>query len=469
MAATAWLFPALLTPLIVALLALGVILVAYRHLVAAWVIWVLAAGLSVEMALADLIGPEAFQPAIAAIKGGEIGLVALTIVRYGAVADWFNPVWAFAAMAAMGAVAGIHPELAAMDMLRSLIGSVTPFLVFFCVKPAGWGAKVRRAISFAPVLSVVLGAALGVVGLRPVVFDSGGIRLAGLGHPAFLAGVCLPAIYAGLLQWLRTGSPRAARLLFVNLLILLLTGARAPSAYAAVVVGGSLLLAPGAAVPRAHRLALLAAGIATLPVLLVIGENYSALRMFEVLSGEPGQLSGREMLWPAFEAAAAQAPWFGWGIGSGNLVIPRDGPIATLLRTWAAHNEYLRIQVEGGYVGRGLLIGFFVAWATLRTRRLPALDRLVTRLIFLTFAAHAFTDNVLISTPACVFFALLAAVFAEAEEPAPGTRPSRRSVVKAPPIGAEIARPDVDGAMVRRPFNVIPGPRPGDDEKGTTT
>ena len=426
MAATAWLFPALLAPLIVLLLALGAILLAYRHLIAAWIGWVLVAGLSLEMALADLVGPEAFQPTIAAIKGGEIGLVALTILRYGAVADWFNPAWAFATMAAMGVVAGTHPELTTVDMLRSLIGSVTPFLVFFCVKPPGWGARIRLAISFAPLLSVVLGGALGVVGLRPVVFDSGGIRLAGLGHPAFLAGVCLPAIYAGLLQWLRTGSSRAATLLFVNLVILLLTGARAPSAYAAIVVGGSLILAPGAAVPRAHRLAWLAAGIATVPVLLVIGENYSALRMFEVLSGEPGQLSGREMLWPAFEAAAAQAPWFGWGIGSGNLVIPRDGPIATLLRTWAAHNEYLRIQVEGGYVGRGLLIGCFVAWATLRTRRLPPLERLVTRLIFLTFAAHAFTDNVLISTPACVFFALLAAVFAEAEEAAAGNAPSDR-------------------------------------------
>jgi O-antigen ligase len=249
-----------------------------------------------------------------------------------------------------------------------------------------------------------------------VAFDSGGIRLAGLGHPAFLAGVCLPAIYAGLLHWLRSGSRRAFWLLVLNLIILLLTGARAPSAYAAIVVGGSLILAPDAAVPRAHRLALLAGGLAAVPVLLVIGENVGALRMFEVLSGEPGQLSGRDMLWPAFEAAAAQAPWFGWGIGSGNLVIPRDGPIATLLRTWAAHNEYLRIQVEGGYVGRGLLIGCFVVWATLRTRRLGALERLVTRLIFLTFAAHAFTDNVLISTPACVLFALLAAVFAEAEE-----------------------------------------------------
>jgi len=59
----------------------------------------------------------------------------------------------------------------------------------------------------------------------------------------------------------------------------------------------------------------------------------------------------------------------------------------------------------------------------------------VTRLIFLTFAAHAFTDNVLISTPACVFFALLAAVFAEAEEAVPVdglSRGRRRGVAPDP-------------------------------------
>ena len=34
------------------------------------------------------------------------------------------------------------------------------------------------------------------------------------------------------------------------------------------------------------------------------------------------------------------------------------------------------------------------------------------RLVFLAFAAHAYTDNVLISTTACVFFTFATAVFA---------------------------------------------------------
>jgi O-antigen ligase len=418
MVATAWLNPPLLPVLILAILALGSMVIVYRHLTAAWVVWMLVTGLSLEMGLADLIGPEAFQPAIAAVKGGEIGLVALTIIRFGIASDRFNPAWAFAGMAAMGAVAGIHPSLTMPDMLRSLIGSVTPFLLFFCLKPAGWGAAMRQAVTFAPVLSVGLGLLLDLAGLRATFVDSGGMRLSGMGHPAFLAGICLPAIYAGLLTWLRTGSTRAAALLGMNLIILFLTGARAPAAYAAFVIGGSLIIAPGAAIPRATRLVIVATGLVTIPELIIVGEAYSSLRMFEVLAGQAGHLSGRELLWPAFQAAAAEAPWFGWGLGAGNFVIPHDGPIAQLLRTWAAHNEYLRIQVEGGYVGRALLVGMFVLWVTAHVRRLPRLEQWVMGLIFVAYAAHAVTDNVLISTPACVFFAFAAAVFAEADETA---------------------------------------------------
>jgi hypothetical protein len=74
--------------------------------------------------------------------------------------------------------------------------------------------------------------------------------------------------------------------------------------------------------------------------------------------------------------------------------------------------------VEGGYVGRSLLIALFVLWAISHTRRLRALEKVVMRLVFVTFAAHAMTDNVLISTPACVFFAFIAAIYAEADDPA---------------------------------------------------
>ena len=115
-----------------------------------------------------------------------------------------------------------------------------------------------------------------------------------------------------------------------------------------------------------------------------------------------------------FEVAAGGSPWFGWGTGAGNAVIPPDGQIVKILHTWAAHNEYLRLNVEGGVVGEGLLIGLFAAWVLVRTRASPPPERRIMRLAFLALAGHAATDNVLISTPACVLFAFSAAVFARA-------------------------------------------------------
>jgi hypothetical protein len=178
LAATAWLSPPLLPALIVTCLVSGGLLLTWRHLTKAWQIWLLITGLSLEMALSDLIGPAAFQPTIAVVKGGEIGLVALMMLRYGVVPDRWNPAWGFAAIAAAGMVAGVHPDLTPSDMARSLVGSVTPFLLFFCVKPAGWGAAVRWAVIWAPPLSVVLGVLPDLAGLRPVYFESGGFRLA---------------------------------------------------------------------------------------------------------------------------------------------------------------------------------------------------------------------------------------------------------------------------------------------------
>ena len=406
--AVAWLAPGFLPVWFGAPILAAGLLLAYRHLTAVWAVWVVVAGLSAEMAMADLAGPEMFQITIAAVKGGEILLVGLSMIRYGPRFDRFNPAFGFLWIAAMGTVAGVHPDLTPADMLRSLAGSIVPFLPFFCRLPSHWGRTVQRAVTFAPLVSCGIGAVLALLGLRPLFVDSGGARLAALGHPAFLAGVCLPAIYAGLLRWLRSGRPETALLTGANVTILLLTGARAPIVYGFSVVALSLLLAPHAAVPRARRLPLMAAALALLPPLLLIGEDFTSLRLFTVLS-DAGHLSGRDLLWPEFEAAAARAPWFGWGLGAGNVVIPHHSQLVQLLQTWAAHNEYLRLEVEGGQIGRGLLILLFVVWVRGHAKTLPARDRTVIVIVFLAHAAHAMTDNVLISTPACVFFAFFAA------------------------------------------------------------
>jgi O-antigen ligase len=395
---------------IVAVAAIGIL--AFHHTIAFCVVWLLLAGATLEMTLGDIVGPAVYPGTIAAVKAAELGLALLCIARYGLRPDVFNPGLGFVAMFVMGLAHGLHPALTPAGSLRSLLGSVAPFAFAFSRLSPGWGAAIVRATVWVPLLSVAGGAALDLAGLRPLFLDSGGERLAGLGHPAFLAGFCLAAIYACLIELYREGRSRWLLLMAMNFLILALTGARAPLACAIAVTGLTFGFLRSNAFPRRRRILPLLLGACLLPLLVVLAQELPMVRLFNVLNGEAGNWSGRELLWPPFEQAAATSPWFGWGVGAGNAIIPTDSALARLIQSWAAHNEYLRMSVEGGQIGRGLLIVLFVLWVVQHTRRLSRTDKVIMRLVFLAFAAHAYTDNVLIATTACVFFTFATGVFA---------------------------------------------------------
>ncbi len=393
--------------------AVGVtVILAFRHPVGFCVAWLLIAGSTLEMTLGDLLGPALFQPIIAAVKAAELGLALLCVLRYGPSADVFNPGFAFVAMFGVGLAHGLHPDLTVGDSLRSLVGSVAPFAFAFSRLSRDWGSSMIRMTAWLPLLTVIAGGVLDVAGVRPLFIESGGQRLAGLGHPAFLAGFCLTAIYACLIELYRGGRFRWLFLLAVNFLILVLTGARAPLGYAVAVTGLTLAFLWSPEFPRRRRFLPMLLAACLLPLLMVLASDLSEVRLFNVLSNQAGNLSGRDLLWPPFEQAAATSPWVGWGVGAGNAIIPADSELMREIQTKAAHNEYLRMLVEGGQLGRGLLIGFFVLWVWRHTRRLCRTDRVIMRLVFVAFAAHAYTDNVLIATTGCVFFAFAAAVFA---------------------------------------------------------
>lgn len=392
--------------------ACGFAFLALRFPIAFCVAWLLTTGMTLEMACHDLIGPETYQPVIAIMKGVEIGLAGLCMIRFGPKADPLCPAWAFPVMFATGLVHGLYPGLSTADSMRSMIGSAAPFAFCFCRVPPRWSEAVIQAAKWCPTVAVLADLPLAVTDIRPLFVDSGGARLAGLGHPAFLAGVCLPAIYACLIQLFREGRRGDLLLLLANFLILTLTGARAPFSYAVAVTGISLVSIRSVVFPARQRLILVLAALAVLPIMLVLAGDLDELRLFNVFLHETGNLSGRDLLWPSFERAAARSVWVGWGSGAGNAVVSPDGRVAQVLHTWAAHNEYLRIEVEGGRLGGALLIALLAGWALVHTQRLRPSDRRIMRLAFVALGFHAITDNVLISTPACVFFAFVTAVFA---------------------------------------------------------
>lgn len=405
----------------------------FRNLVAVCAAWLVIAGLTLEMTLGDLVGPGAYQSTIAAIKGAELALAALCVLRYGLYPDLFNPGLAFAAIFVAGLAHGLHPDLTAPGSLRSLLGSVAPFAFAFSRLSPAWSRAMLRTTGWIPLIAVAGGLALDLAGLRPAFVDSGGQRLAGLGHPAFLAGVCLAAIYACLIELYRDGRSGRLLLLAANFVILVLTGARAPLAVAVAVTGATFAFVRSSAFPRRNRILPVLLVGCLVPLLAVLAHDLPTMRLFNLLDGEAANLSGRELLWPPFQEAAAASPWFGWGVGAGNAIIPSDSELAQLIQSWAAHNEYLRMSVEGGQLGRGLLIVLFVLWVIRRTRVLCRTDRAIMRLVFLAFAVHAYTDNVLIATTGCVFFTFATAVFARGQvvspspEPANGTRLSPSS------------------------------------------
>jgi O-antigen ligase len=396
----------------IAMAALGVF--ALRHTVALCVVWLIIAGSTLEMTLGDLISPDAYQATIAAVKFSELLLVLLCMARYGASLDLFNPALAFLAMFLVGLAHGLHADLTTAASLRSLLGSIAPFAFAFSRLSPGWGRAIVRATTLIPLLSVLAGTVLDAVGLRPLFQDSGGQRLAALGHPAFLAGVCLAAIYACLIELYRDGKGRWMLLLAANFLILILTGARAPLAYAIVVTVLTLGFVRSSVFAIPYRLLPIMLVACLVPLALVLAQDLPTLRLFNLLSSEPGHMSGRDLLWPAFQEAAEQSRWFGWGVGAGNAILDPDSRLAVLIGTGAAHNEYLRVSVEGGQIGCALLIALFILWVARHTRALRRTDKAIVRLAFLAFAAHAYTDNVLIATTACVFFTFAIGVFASA-------------------------------------------------------
>jgi O-antigen ligase len=413
---------------LVLIAAAAALFLAWRHPVGFGVGWLFAVGTTAEMWLGDLLGPAFYQPIIAVEKGTGLILVVLAVLRFGARRDWYNPGLAFVAMFAVGFAHGLYPGLSIGESLRSLVGNAAPYAFSFARLPRRWAQAIIRATALVPLVNVAAGVVLDLAGIRPLFVMSGGWRLGALSHPAFLGGFALAAIYACLVELYREGRRRQVLLLGVNFLILVLTGARAPLLYATAVTALTLGFVAAPAFPRRARMGLLLAALAATPLVVAAAGSLSGLRLFNLLDHDADGLSGREQIWAYFRAAAARSPWVGWGVGAGNHVVPQDSRVVRIMHTWAAHNEYLRIAVEGGRLGEALLLAMFILWASAHTALLPRAERVILRLVFLAFACHALTDNVLISTSASVLFAFVSAVFARGAAEAAAARAVRPKV-----------------------------------------
>src|SRR6185437_8047159 len=135
--------------------ALAVVFLVFRHTVACSVIWLLIAGATLEMTLIDLVGPAAFQTTIAVVKAAEFGLAVVCVLRYGPVFDVFNPAFGFVVMFVTGLAHGLYPGLSTLDSLRSLAGSIAPFVFAFSRLSRRWAQAIINATCWVPIINVV--------------------------------------------------------------------------------------------------------------------------------------------------------------------------------------------------------------------------------------------------------------------------------------------------------------------------
>lgn len=385
----------------------------FRMPVLSCTLWLLVVGSTPEMWLPDII-PGTSNLATALVKASGYGLVALCIVRYGLVLDGFNPGFAYVAMFFIGIGHGLHPNLTVSDSLRTVMGAAAPYAFSFSRLSRRWSASMIEATMWIPTLVLVFGALLDGAGLRPLFSpdEAGSVRLGGSTHPAFLAVLSMTALYAALIEIYRGGRTRHMLMFGLNLVVLVATGSRSPLVCGVVVSLIAFFGIRSETFTLRRRATPLIVGLMSLPVLVVIAVTTSSLRLFTVVTQNAGSLSGRDVIWPIFQRAWDQSPLFGWGVGTGKVLIDPDSLVAKLLGTTAAHNEYLRIGVDGGYVGIALVAGTLALWAWRWTSVLPRPEKIIIRLIMVGVGVECITDNMLIASPTSVLFTWMSAVFA---------------------------------------------------------
>ena len=413
--AVAWFAPAAFwLPLAAIPAAVGLALAA-AYPAEASALWLAALATCPEMWLGALIGRS---PEIIAIdKGIGIMLLCLCLMRYGARLDIFNPGLAFLFMFGTGFAHGLWPGLDTADSIRSLIGSAAPFAFSWSRLTAAWSRRVIVTVIAAPFLIITFGACLAAAGLRPLYsLADGALRLGASSHPAFLAGFALISVYALLLEQVRGARNWHLVALGGDIVVLLATGARAPLGLALLLI---LLIAAAVPTPRwswRSRVPVLLAAAAAPAAAVIAAPFLPFVRLLSLAAqGDVTDLSNRTVIWPIYEAAFSRSPWFGWGTGSGKVLVPVGTLLWQLLGTNAAHDEYLRIAVEGGGIGLGLLLILMTLWLHRGTRGMARAERATMVLVFLAFAVHSATDNTLIATTASLMFAWVSAVFGRAE------------------------------------------------------
>jgi hypothetical protein len=312
-----------------------------------------------------------------------------------------------------------------------LIGglTVTQMLSSFVTLTVGWtalavawdlrtDARYLKILAFLPVASVLLGLLLQAAHLHELFQQGAGYattRLQGASQPAQLALTAFIGCVTASICYRVTRWKYAPALVVANAVILGLTVSRG----AAIALG--LALAWPALrfvfsgredkrwVPQRWIRATIVFGAMAIVAAVLVPALLARDKTGAYIPGEGvvyDSTSGRTAAWHEFYTIAKQAPLFGHGLGAGPITkIAEKGFLAQ-------HNEYLRLFLEGGYIGGGIVLAAIIFVIGSCIRRAPSWIRLDLLALAIGFAVLSYTDNTLTScnlqVPFCLVFGILA-------------------------------------------------------------
>jgi O-antigen ligase len=413
----------LLLPAMVALL-LG--LAVYQFPMAIVVGLVMIYGLGIDFQLdagmfASAGGSAAAALGSAVVKVVPFALAAVLLLRYGpsTAVNW--PFLAYTVIATISIVVlPVGRIVTTGEMLRSFIGSTAPFVLGFCLAPKKIWTGIIRGATLVPLISAFASLFTHLASLYPAIDPLN--RFQGMHSAPFLAGFCETAIFAATIEFMRGFRPIWLIIAGLDLAVMLGTQARMPLATVVLFLGIVFFFSNKHIFPLRRKVDLVMGG--GVPGLLLLSPVIAFAMQRFVSQGT--DTSGRDLMWPYFIDAIEARPLFGYGLGAGKLLVNPDDPLIKLLGTTAAHNEYLRLSVDGGIIGCAAVFLSIAAWMWWGSRKLGATERLVLRAALLGILLHSGFDNTLIATTSVMQFCVIGAILARGRAEAQTARHGRR-------------------------------------------
>jgi len=349
----------------------------------------------------------------------------------------------------MAILAIIHAQLIAGLTLTQMLSSFVTLTVGWTALAVAWDlrtdARYLKILSCLPVVCVLLGGLLEVAHLHTLFEHGGGsssARLQGASGPAQLALTSFIGCVTASICYRTTRWRYAPALVVANAVVLGLTVSRG----AAIALGLAMALPALRFVfsgredkrwvpARWMRAAIMVGALAIVAVALVppLLARDKAGTYIQGKGVVFDSTSGRTAAWHEFYAIAKQSPLFGHGLGAGPITrIAEQGFLAQ-------HNEYLRLFLEGGYIGGGIVLAAIIFVIGTCLRRAPPWIRLDLLALAIGFAVLSYTDNTLTScnlqVPFCLVFGILAGT---------SVKGGRSLAPPAPPPPAAIAEPRLE-------------------------